>query len=191
MNHKIRAPEVRCIDVDGNQIGVITAREARSLAQRKGLDLVEVSPNANPPVCRIMDYGKYKYEQGKKQRIAKKHHSTVKLKEIKFHANCETHDFQTKMRHAREFLDHGHRIKFSLYFRGREGAHKDLGFELMNRVADELKDIANIDQATKAMGRSIFMMVSPSKNVKKTDKGEEDPGQKPNEETAKASPEKA
>lgn len=163
INNRIRVPEIRCIDADGTQLGVMQTREAQDLAKSKGLDLVEIAAQAKPPVCRIMDYGKYKYEQGKKKKQARKHQSHTKLKEIKFHSNVAEHDYQTKLRHAREFLEHGHRVKFSLFFRGREGAHKELGFELMNRVMHDLKDDFAIEQPPHPIGRSIFMMVIPSR----------------------------
>lgn len=166
MNHKIRVPEVRCVAADGSQIGVITTKQAREMAEQQGLDLVEVAPKARPPVCRIMDYGKYKYEQGKRTRMARKHHFNVKLKEIKFHANVDSHDYDTKLRHARDFIAEGHRVKFSLFFRGREGAHKELGFDLMTRVMKDLEDVGQVDQPPTPMGRNIFMHISPLKNKK-------------------------
>jgi translation initiation factor IF-3 len=147
-------------------MGVITTREAMSKAREQGLDLVEVASNAHPPVCRIMDYGKYKYEQGKKERAAKKHQTGNKLKEIKFHVNVADHDYQTKIRHVREFLDHGNRVKCSLFFRGRENAHRELGFEIMQRVVDDIRDVARIDQPPKLIGRSIIMQVTPQTKVK-------------------------
>jgi translation initiation factor IF-3 len=159
----IRVPEVRCIDQNGEQVGVVETREALALARKSGLDLVEVSPNAKPPVCRIMDYGKYKYDQEKKARQAKKHQSASKLKELKFHANVGEHDYQTKLRHGREFLEAGHKVKFSLYFRGRENAHRELGFELMNRIADDLKDIGTVEQAPRLMGRNLIMLLHASR----------------------------
>jgi translation initiation factor IF-3 len=157
----IRIPEIRCVDSDGTQIGVMLTREAQALAKRQGLDLVEIAPNAKPPVCRIMDYGKFKYDKEKKQKQAKRHQSATKLKEIKFHANVGEHDYQTKLRHAKEFLEAGHRVKFSLYFRGRENAHRELGFELMNRVAQDCEGIGQIEQAPKLMGRNLLMLVYP------------------------------
>lgn len=166
MNLNIRVPEVRCIDSDGTQVGVITTREAQGIANKRGLDLVEVSPNAKPPVCRIMDYGKYKYEQKKKQRKANSKASKTKLKEVKFHINVEQHDYDTKIRHARKFFEKGHRVKFSLFFRGRERAHKDLGFDLMNQVMEDLKDLAQVDQKPRMMGRSLIMQMSPDKDTK-------------------------
>jgi translation initiation factor IF-3 len=161
INHRIRVPEVRCIDADGEQIGILPTRDALARAERQGLDLVEVSPTAKPPVCRIMDYGKYKYDQEKKQKAQKKNASATKVKELKFHANVDVHDFETKLRHARDFLGAGNRVKCSLFFRGREGAHQELGFDVMNRVLDELKDIANAEQEPRLMGRSIIMLLTP------------------------------
>jgi len=164
INHRIRVPEVRCVNANGDQVGVLSTREALALAEKQGLDLVEVSPTAKPPVCRIMDYGKFKYDQEKKQKAQKKNASATKVKELKFHANVDEHDYQTKLRHAREFLDHGNRVKCSLFFRGREGAHQELGFEVMNRVVTDLKEIANAEQEPRLMGRSIILLLTPRTN---------------------------
>ena len=156
-------PEVRCIGADGEQIGVISTRDALRKATEAALDLVEISPNAHPPVCRIMDYGKFKYESEKKDRQAKKHQTQTKLKEIKFHSNVGDHDYDTKIRHASEFLAEGHRVKFSLYFRGRENAHQDLGFVLMKRVAKDLEEAGTLEQDARMMGRNLLMMMVPKK----------------------------
>ncbi len=166
INHRIRVPEVRCIDADGAQIGVVPTREALMRAEQQGMDLVEVSPTAKPPVCRIMDYGKYKYDQEKKQKHQKKNSAATKVKELKFHANVDTHDYDTKVRHARDFLENGNRVKCSLFFRGREGAHQDLGFEVMNRVLEDLKDICASEQPPRLMGRSIIMLLTPRTSTK-------------------------
>lgn len=157
---------MRCIDSDGTQIGVIPTREAQSIANKRGLDLVEVSPTAKPPVCRIMDHGKYRYEQSKQQRQAGAKQTRVKLKEVKFHINVEKHDYDTKLRHAIKFFEKGHRVKFSLFYRGRERAHKELGFELMERVMEDLKEHAQVDQKPKLMGRNVVMQMSPLKDKK-------------------------
>ncbi len=157
---------MRCIDSDGTQIGVISTREAQSIANKRGLDLVEVSPTAKPPVCRIMDHGKYRYEQSKQQRQSGSKQTRVKLKEVKFHINVEQHDYETKLRHAVKFFEKGHRVKFSLFYRGRERAHKELGFELMERVINDLKDHAQVDQKPKMMGRNVVMQMSPLKDNK-------------------------
>lgn len=125
------------------------------------MDLVEVSPTAKPPVCRIMDYGKYKYDQEKKLKAQKKNTAATKVKELKFHANVDTHDYETKVRHAREFLEHGYRVKCSLFFRGREGAHQELGFEVIHRVLEDLQDIATPEQPPRLLGRSIITLLTP------------------------------
>lgn len=163
MNNMIRVPEVRCIDEDGEQLGVIPTRKALTLAHEAGLDLVEIAANAKPPVCRIMDHGKFKYEQDKKKKEAKKKQVQTKLKEVKFHVNVGTHDYDTKLRHAFDFLEAGNRVKFSLMFRGRENAHRELGFQLMQRIAQDVSGVATIEQAARLQGRNLFMMVVPKK----------------------------
>lgn len=163
MNNMIRVPEVRCIDENGEQLGVIPTRKALTLAHEAGLDLVEIAATSKPPVCRIMDHGKFKYEQDKKKKEQKKKQVQTKLKEVKFHVNVGDHDYETKMRHAFEFLEEGHRVKFSLMFRGRENAHRELGFELMKRVAQDIAEVATIEQSARLQGRNIFMMVVPKK----------------------------
>ena len=167
MNNMIRVPEIRCIDEDGEQMGVIRTRDALVRAHETGLDLVEINATSNPPVCRIMDHGKFKYEQDKKKKEQKKRTVVVKLKEVKFHVNVGDHDYDTKMRHAQEFLAEGHRVKLSLMFRGRENAHRELGFELMKRIVEDLKEVATVEQAPRLQGRNIFMMVVPIKKNKK------------------------
>ncbi len=136
-------------------------------AQLAGLDLVEIAPTAKPPVCRIMDYGKYKYDMDKKQKQQKKHQAATKVKELKFHANVDIHDYETKVRHAREFLEEGHRVKCSLYFRGREGAHRELGFDVMNRVIKDCEDLGFPEQPPRMLGRSIIMLMTPKPPEKK------------------------
>jgi translation initiation factor IF-3 len=163
MNNMIRVPEIRCIDEDGEQMGVIPTRQALIRAHETGLDLVEINATAKPPVCRIMDHGKFKYEQDKKKKEQKKRQTVVKLKEVKFHVNVGDHDYETKLRHAEEFLAEGHRVKLSLMFRGRENAHRELGFELMKRIVEDLKEIATVEQSPRLQGRNIFMMVVPKK----------------------------
>jgi translation initiation factor IF-3 len=166
MNNQIRVPEIRCIDENGEQLGVIPTRKALVLAHEAGLDLVEIAANSKPPVCRIMDHGKYKYEQDKKKKQAKKNQANVKLKEVKFHVNVGEHDYQTKLRHAHDFLESGNRVKLSLMFRGRENAHRELGFELMQRVITDLTEISTVEQAPRLMGRNIFMMLIPAQKKK-------------------------
>lgn len=147
-------------------IGVIPLAQARQLAEEAGLDLVEISPNADPPVCRIMDYGRYKYEQEKREKAARKSHAAAKVKEIKFHANVDEHDYQTKVRHLREFIADGHRVKVSLFFRGRENAHQELGFEILNRVLRDCSDVVSPDQVPTKVGRALVMILAPKRGAK-------------------------
>jgi len=160
-------PEVRLVGSDGSQIGVVSTRDAIGMAIREGLDLVEIAPNAQPPVCRIMDFGKYKYEKEKKERESRKHQVATKLKEVQFHANVEPHDYDTKLRKMKGFILEGHRVKVSLYFRGRENAHKELGYELLNRVTKDCDDVAQVDQNPLPMGRSLIMMMGPKRGLRK------------------------
>jgi translation initiation factor IF-3 len=142
-------------------LGVLTVSEAMSMAVRAGLDLVEVSPNAEPPVCRIMDFGKFKYEQARKEREARKHQHAAEMKEVKFHANVADHDFLTKVNHIHGFLEKGMKVKCSLYFRGRENAHRELGFEVINRVMKSCEEVAQPDMPPKLIGSSIVMVLGP------------------------------
>ena len=157
---------MRCIDADGSQVGIITTGQALNLARTRDLDLVEISPNAQPPVCRIMDVGKYKFELAKKEKSAKQNQAHTRVKEVKFHANTDTHDFDMKVRHIREFIDEGHRVKVSLMFRGREQAHQELGYEMMKRVVKECDDIALSDKSPQHMGRTLLMLLSPRPGAK-------------------------
>ena len=141
-------------------VGVITLHQALELGSRQGLDLVEVSPNADPPVCRLMDYGKFKYEQNRKEREARKHQHSIELKEVKFHANIAEHDYQTKVNHIRGFLGDGSKVKTSLFFRGRENAHREIGFEVMNRVLKDCQDLCIVELTPKLMGNSIVMVLN-------------------------------
>lgn len=158
---------MRLIGSDGSQIGVVPTHQARSMAEQQGLDLVEISPSAVPPVCRIMNFGKFKYEQEKKDKEARKHQSASRVKEVKFHANVEDHDYQTKLRHTRDFVAEGHRVKVSLFFRGRENAHQELGYEVMNRVMRDCEDIAMPEQVPTKMGRALQMMLGPKRGARK------------------------
>lgn len=135
--------------------------EALSLAQSKGLDLVEVSPNSKPPVCRIMNYGKFKFDQAKKEKDAKKKQKQVSLKEVKMRLNIEDHDFQVKTKNAEKFLTEGHKVKVTIMFRGREMAHPELGAVICNRTAERLKDVATVERMPKAEGRNMIMILSP------------------------------
>ena len=148
-------------------IGVTSTREALEMARERGFDLVEVSPNAKPPVCRIMDYGKYKYEQSKKAKRAKKKQHVMHVKEIKMRPKIEPHDYSFKMNHARRFLEHGNKVKFSLLFRGREVTHPDIGLKILNRVAEELSDIATVEAAPKRERMSMIMVLCPRQTGKR------------------------
>lgn len=161
MNERIRIREVRLIDENGEQLGVIPTVDALQTAREKGLDLVEVAPNANPPVARLMDYGKFRYEESRKEREARKKQKQAQVKEIRFTPNIDDHDLETKVRHARKFLTNGDKVKVSVRFRGRQNLHRDLGRDLLLRVIDLLEDIAVVDQMPKSEGRDMSMMVSP------------------------------
>jgi len=140
--------------------------EALKLANEVGLDLVEITPNGKPPVCRIMDYGKYKYDQEKKKKEAKKHQVQTKLKEVKFRVNVGDHDYDVKMRNLCKFIEHGDRVKVSLMFRGRENAHKELGFEVVKRVIQDTADLTSVDQAPRLQGRFVTCILVPKKKRK-------------------------
>ncbi|ASF40119.1 MULTISPECIES: translation initiation factor IF-3 [Halobacillus] len=161
VNEKIRAREVRLIDVNGEQLGVKSRNEALDIAANANLDLVMVAPNAKPPVCRVMDYGKYRFEQQKKEKEARKKQTIIKVKEIRLSPNIEEHDFNTKLRNARKFLSKGDKVKASVRFRGRAITHKELGQNVLERVAEECKDIAQVETKPKMEGRSMFLMLSP------------------------------
>ena len=160
VNQRIRAREVRVIvAASGQQLGVLKIQDALRAAQNAGLDLVEVAPTANPPVCRIVDFGKFKYEISKQDKEKKQ--ASSKLKEIKFRVNISEHDYETKLRHAEEFLDRGNKVRVQLQFRGRENAHKDLGVNLMKKISEDLLTMSNVEQAPKLMGRAITMTLAP------------------------------
>jgi translation initiation factor IF-3 len=166
------------VDNDGSQLGVIATSEALVLARRRGLDLVEVAATAQPPVCRIMDFGKYKYELSKKERESRRSQSTTKVKEIKFHANVDDNDYSTKLRHIRDFLGEGHRVKVSLMFRGRENAHQEIGFQLMRRVQKDCQDLSGSDRPPEQMGRFLFLMLMPRPGGPKPARAEDRPAEK-------------
>ncbi len=161
VNQQIRAPQVRLLLPDGSQLGVVPTRDALERARQMDLDLVEVSANAVPPVCRIMDYGKWKYEEERKRKEARKNQSRTQVKEVKFHANTDVGDYALKIRNIRAFLADDNKVKLTLMFRGRENAHKELGEEVLQRVCTDLADVANVEQAPKVMGRSCTGMLSP------------------------------
>jgi len=158
-NERIRALEVRVIGHDGKHLGILPTREALRIAQAQALDLVEVSPGERPPVCKVLDYGKFMYEEGKKQKHHKPHAS--KLKEVKFRPRIELHDYETKLRHVEEFLFHGDKVKLTLFFKGREMEHKELGFETMKRVLADLTHVGTADQPPRLFGRNINTTLSP------------------------------
>ncbi|RLL48521.1 translation initiation factor IF-3 [Oceanobacillus piezotolerans] len=161
VNEKIRAREVRLIDSNGDQLGVKSRQEALEIAQTRNLDLVMVAPNAKPPVCRIMDFGKYRYEQQKKDKEARKNQKVINIKEVRFTPGIGDHDFETKLKNARKFLEKGDKLKASVRFRGRAITHKELGHQVLTRLAEELKDIATIESRPKMEGRNMFMMLAP------------------------------
>jgi translation initiation factor IF-3 len=162
INRMIRVPQVRVIDADGNQMGVLATRDALTAAETAGLDLVEVAPTANPPVCRIMDYGKFKYQTSKKAKEAKKKQTVISVKEMKLRGKTEEHDFQFKLRNIKRFLEDGDKVKILIMFKGREITHTELGMGMLKRVAEELKDVATIETAPKLEGRSMTMIVAPA-----------------------------
>ncbi len=160
-NEQIKARELRVIGADSEQLGILTKNDALALAKEQGYDLVEVSPNAEPPVCRIMDYGKFKYEQQKKKQEAKKNQTVVQIKEIKVRPKTDDHDYETKVRHIRRFLEAGDRCKVSVFFRGREIVHKDRGESILDRIIEDTKDIAKVEQEARTEGRVLQMLLVP------------------------------
>ena len=161
MNRQIRISPLRVIGADGTQLGIMEVDQALSQAQALGLDLVEVAPTARPPVVRIMDYGKYKFEQAKQARLAKKKQHVIQLKEVKYRPGIDDHDFETKTRHARRFLEEGNKVKVTLMFRGRQIAHPELGKQVVDRVAQDLADIGKIESDAKMEGKSMTMILAP------------------------------
>ncbi|MGI5948847.1 translation initiation factor IF-3 [Peptoniphilus sp.] len=168
INEEIREREVRLVDEEGNQVGIVNTNQAIDMAASKKLDLVKVAPNAKPPVCRIMDYGKYKYDMEKKEKEAKKKQKTINIKELRFTPNIEDHDLQTKAKQGIQFLKNGDRIKVSVRFRGREMGHTELGREVLDKFADLVSEYGVVDKKPKMEGRSMVMFLS-----EKTDKDKE------------------
>ena len=161
VNYKIRVPQVRVLDANGNMMGVMATRDAMRIAEDRGLDLVEITPTANPPVCKIMDYGKFKYEESIREKQARKAQKVQKVKEIKFHPGTDTNDFEMKLRQIRGFLKDGCKVKLSLQYRGRENAHRELGEDVINRVLEQLKDECFVEQAPKTLGRVLGALIGP------------------------------
>ncbi|MFO7821426.1 MAG: translation initiation factor IF-3 [Lentisphaeria bacterium] len=165
-DRKLRDRQVRLIDQNDDNIGLVSFDEAIKRAEDAKQDLVEVAGKSNPPVCRIMDYGKFQYEEKKKKREQRKKSHTTKLKEIQFHPNIDEHDYQTKLNHIIDFLKKGCKVKVSVFFRGREMAHKDIGRDLMDRVLNDLGDMASVDTPPRSMGRNILMYITPGEKAK-------------------------
>jgi translation initiation factor IF-3 len=161
VNEEIRVPQVRLIDQDGEMIGVMTAREAIQRAYSVGLDLLEISPNAVPPVVKILDYGKYKYEQQKKANEARKRQKVVEIKEIKVRPNIDDHDYDVKMRQMKEFIGEGDKVKVTLRFRGREMAHQDLGLKVLDRIRTELAETTKVESMPRLENRQMIMVLAP------------------------------
>ena len=161
INDEIRVPQVRLIDDAGEMIGVMSAREALIRAYDLGLDLVEISPNAVPPVCKILDYGKYKYEQQKKANEARKKQKVVEIKEIKVRPNIDDHDYEVKMKQMKSFIGEGDKVKVTLRFRGREMAHQELGVKVLERIRNDLTELVKVEQMPKLENRQMVMVVAP------------------------------
>ena len=164
MNERIVAPEVRVINQDGEQVGIVSIEEAKGIASEVSLDLVEISPNAEPPVCRIMDYGKFRFEESKKLQTAKKKQKQTQVKEIKFRPGTDIGDYNIKLRKLISFLEDGDRTKVTLRFRGREMAHQELGMQLLQRVKADLEEYGTVEQEPKMEGRLMVMVLAPKKN---------------------------
>ncbi len=163
INDRIRATEIRLIGADGENVGVVTPARAMEMAEEAGLDLVEISPNATPPVCKIMDFGKFKYETQKKEAEARKKQKIIEVKEVKFRPNTDIHDYDVKMRNVMRFLENGDKVKVTLRFRGREMAHQDLGRNLLERVAADVEEIGKVENMPRMEGRQMVMMIGPTK----------------------------
>ncbi len=161
VNERIRVREVRLIDDEGQQVGVIPTRDALEMARERGLDLVEVAPNAVPPVCRLLDYGKFRYEQGRKDRESRRNQHVVELKEVRLRPKTDDHDLATKGRQAARFLDSGDKVKLTVQFKGREMAHPEIGKGLLDQLSDQLRVHGNIEQASRMEGRTMTMYFSP------------------------------
>ncbi|WP_461208773.1 translation initiation factor IF-3 [Desulfocurvus sp. DL9XJH121] len=163
-NRQIRVREVLVIDANGDQAGIMPTQDALRLAEEQGLDLVEVAPNARPPVCKIMDFGRYKYQQQKKLQEARKKQSVVQIKEIKVRPKTDDHDFNTKLKHVTRFLENGDRVKVTVFFRGREIVHKDRGLMVLERMVEAVGDIAKVEQLPRSEGRTMSLLLAPVKS---------------------------
>ena len=161
INEQIRDKELRVIDSDGSQLGIMSLRQAMEIAEQKNLDLVKIAPQANPPVCKIIDYGKFRFEQAKREKEARKNQRVVEIKEVRLSLNIDTHDFETKKNHALRFISEGNKVKASIRFRGREMGHPELGLEIMRRFADAMSEVANVEKPAKLEGRTMLMFLAP------------------------------
>ena len=161
INEQIRDKELRVIDSDGTQLGIMPLRRAMELAEQKNLDLVKIAPQAVPPVCKILDYGKFRFEQAKREKEARKNQRVVEIKEVRLSLNIDTHDFETKRNHALRFISEGNKVKASIRFRGREMGHPELGLEIMRRFADAMSEVANVEKPAKLEGRTMLMFLAP------------------------------
>ena len=160
-NNRISSPEVQVIESDGNNLGILNTNEAISMAKNQGLDLIEIAPNAKPPVCKIMDMGKFKYDAQKKANLAKKKQKVISLKEIKMRPVTETHDYEFKVKNAKKFIAKGDKVKFTIKFKGRELQHSHLGDELMTKIKDDMKDIGKVELHPKFDGKQMIMVIQP------------------------------
>ncbi|MHB1951392.1 MAG: translation initiation factor IF-3 [Acidiferrobacteraceae bacterium] len=163
LNGQITAPKVRLIGADGQQVGVVSLQEARQAAEAATLDLVEISPNASPPVCRIMDYGKFQYEESKRRHAAKRKQKQIQIKEVKFRPGTDIGDYQVKLRNLIRFLENGDKAKITLRFRGREMAHQELGIQLLKRVEEDLSGVGVVEQRPRLEGRQMVMVINPKR----------------------------
>ena len=161
INEQIRDKEIRVIDSDGTQLGMMPLRRAMEIAEQKNLDLVKIAPQANPPVCKIIDYGKFRFEQAKREKEARKNQRVVEIKEVRLSLNIDTHDFETKRNHALRFISEGNKVKVSIRFRGREMGHPELGLEIMRRFSDAMSEVAVVEKPAKLEGRNMLMYLAP------------------------------
>ena len=164
INEEIRDAELRVISSDGQQLGIMSAKEALDIAEQKNLDLVKIAPQSKPPVCKIMDYGKYRFEQSKREKEARKNQHVVDIKEVRLSLNIDTHDFNTKLNNALKFIKHGDKVKVSIRFRGREMGHPEIGLETMKRFADACAEVAVVEKPAKLEGRQMLMFLAPKPN---------------------------
>lgn len=162
INREIKAKEVRLINYNGENLGVVSIQEALKIASEVGLDLIEISPQVNPPVCKVLDYGKYKYEMQKKKNEAKKNQKVVSIKELKLRPMIETHDYEVKLKQAKKFLSQGDKVKFTMRYKGREMSANDMGKDILNKLIEDLEGLCKVDAAPKAEGKQVFMIVSPA-----------------------------